>query len=111
MKVNKRILEVFGYSLMWVVLIVTMALSCGHEVREIEPIVITDEVIMWDSDHFVVRPQQPDTLNFVILSAIDDNTLELLCLNDSTIHTMIVESAYTPEYYPGITFNMIKPTR
>jgi hypothetical protein len=109
MKIKRSSLEVVGYSLMWVVLIVTMALSCGHEVKEIEPIIINEQIIMWDSDHFVIRPQAPDTLFFVIISSIDDNTLELMCLNDSTIHTMIVESAYTPEYHPGITFNMIKP--
>ena len=62
---------------------------------------------MYNADHFVTP--EPDTLTFVIIQALDDNTLELNCLEDSTYHTIIVESAYTPEYYPGITLIMIKP--
>lgn len=94
---------------MWLTLIVTMFATCGREVKEIDPIIITDELVMWDSDHFVLIPQEPDTLHFVILGAIDDNTIEIYCITDSTTQTMIVESAYTPEYYEGITFKMIRP--
>lgn len=100
--------EVIIVSIMWLSMIAGLVYSCGHEVREVEPIIITDEMVMWDSDHFVVMPQEPDTLTFVILGSVDDNTIEIYCIEDSTTQTMIVESAYTHQYYEGVKFTMIK---
>lgn len=94
---------------MWLTLIATAFATCGRKPEPQEAIVITNDLIMFDSDHYVILPQAPDTLHFVIIRSIDDNTLEIQCLNDSSFQTMIVESAYTPEYYPGITFTLIKP--
>lgn len=97
------------YAIMWLTLIGTAFATCGRAPEPEEGIIITDELIMFDSDHYVILPQAPDTLYFVIIRSLDDNTLEIQCLNDSSYQTMIVESAYTPEYYPGITFTLIKP--
>jgi hypothetical protein len=96
------------YTLMWLILITTAFFTCGRSPEPEEAIIITEKLIMFDSDHYVILPQEPDTLTFVILGAIDDNTIEIYCIEDSTTQTMIVESAYTPEYYEGITFTMIK---
>lgn len=104
MKVRHYIL----YTLMWLTLIATAFATCGRAPKPEGGIIITDELIMFDSDHYVILPEEPDTLHFVIMGAIDDNLIEIYCITDSTTQRMIVESAYTPEYHPGITFTMIK---
>jgi hypothetical protein len=97
--------------LRWIVpliasIVILLVIGCREEKQE--PIIITDELVMFDADHYVILPQEPDTLHFVIIRSVDDNTIEIRCLEDSTYQTMIVESAYTPEYYPGISFTLIK---
>ena len=83
-------------------------MTCGRPVEQEQSIVITDAAIMFDSDRFVILPQEPDTLEYVILGPVDDNTLEIYCITDSTVQYMEVESSYIPQYYDGIVFKMIK---
>lgn len=84
------------------------ASMCGHEVKQIDPIIITDEMVMWAADRFVLLPEHPDTLHFTITGTLDDNTLLVRCDTDSTEHWMEVESAYIPQYYEGNTFTLIQ---
>lgn len=102
--------KTIAYSLMWIILIATVVMTCGRgeAVEETEGIIITDELVMWASDRFIILPKHPDTLQFVITGTMDDNTLTVYCETDSTYHWMEVESAYIPQYYEGNSFTLIQ---
>jgi len=99
-------------ALRWVVPVVLaigiISIIAVTQEEQQEPTIDNDQVTMYRADEFIIHAP-PDTLTFVIVRAIDDNVLELRCIEDSTYHKMVVESCYTPQHWPGNTFTMIKP--
>lgn len=98
--------KIVFYIGMWLTLIVAMVMTCGREQRG--PVVVTDDLVQLDSTHFFIYPEEPDTLNYIVVRAENDNMIKIYCIETADTEYMIVESAYIPEYSPGTTFTMIK---
>lgn len=98
---KKQLIKEVAYGLMWIILIIILVtLNRGSRKAE-EGIVITDEMIVFPT------PPDTDTLHYTVRGAFDDN---LIILVDQWGYECIleVESAYVPQYYPGVTITLIK---